>query len=315
MKNDDICLLKRSFRTNSNSMSNQLRSFVQSAFRQGFFRQQNQNSIAENPPWFVRSGPSTFSLLYYFRHEWIKSFIRQSSGLSNFLWYDTIEPPKPSKGRFTIAWQSQCPQESLEKTFPLLFNDQNQCFYVRYLNPSKEITMIRLSDERRRFWKKFLSSRQQFECLSSKSNQFQISYRISDEHPLYQLETIEQRTNSTFDLILNLNQTLISLLIDSQLKNLHPLLSTFQIEIESDENTYEIALYLAKVLTFKHQLRVRHENGQNSTIPFRLILDEKSSKQGLCTLWSRDTHLTEEIHLKFVCQRLSDYFHALDDAL
>ena len=298
-------------------MFSQLRHLAEIGVERGFFH--HVSSISERFPLIFHHGPLTSNLLFYFRHEWIKSFVRHSCGYYNYRWYDSIEP-SPSTDHLTIGWQSEVIHQS--SSLPMILQGADptvdQCLRIRYFNPRKEITMVRLADQRTRFWKKYLSERQQLECLSSKQRQFHIAYRLSPDLPTYQLETIEQQSDSTFDLILNLNQTLMILLIDSKMTSLHPLLTVYQIGLESDEKAVDIALHLAKILTLKHQLRVLHQNGEmtkDTTIPFRLIVDEKSVKNGLCSVWNRDTQLEQNLHVKFVCKHLSEYFHALDEVL
>jgi hypothetical protein len=217
----------------------------------------------------------------------------------------------------TIAWQTKCSNNHSQP--PLILKHENQIdddyLCIRYIKPIDDINLIRLADERTRFWKKYFSRREKLECLSSKQTHFDINYRFSSDTEPYHLETIQTNNNSSLDLSLNINQTLISLLIDSQMKYLHPLLPAHQIGIKSTSKTSELCFYLAKLLTYKYHLRVvRLINEEHyDYIPFHLILDDDSLKTGLCSVWNRDTQLNEQIHIKQVAKRLADYFKALED--
>ena len=219
----------------------------------------------------------------------------------------------------TIGWQTALPIPSPQP--PLIFQptssttDDHLC--VRYINPVKEINVLGLADERTRFWKKYLSQRQRLECLSSKQNHFVINYRLAADIEPYQLETIRSNDDASFDLQLNINHTLMVLLLDSHMQQLHPLLSAYQIGMQTNEKTLELCSYLSKLLTYKHQLRlVRLDGGSaNASIPFHIVLDDGSLKNGVCSVWNRDTELREQIHVKQVAKRLADYFQALDDVL
>lgn len=194
-------------------------------------------------------------------------------------------------------------------------NDDYLC--VRYMTPMPEINISRLADERTRFWKKYCSRSERLECLSLKQNQFHINYRLSADLPVYQLETIQRNQETSFDLSLNINHALSTLLIDSEMQHLHPLLTAHQIVLQSNSKANELCVYLAKLFTSKYQLRVLRLNGEHSTdtVPFRLVLDENSVKNGVCTVWNRDTKLSEEMHVKKVAKLLADYFQALNDVL
>jgi hypothetical protein len=177
--------------------------------------------------------------------------------------------------------------------------------------------MIRLTDERTRFWKKYLRQRERLEYLSSKHNQIHIHYRLSPDVAPYHLETIEYQSDASFDLMTNVHQAMTTLLIDSEMTHLHPLLTVYQIAMETHSKTVELASYLAKLLTSKYHLRLAHQTAitNDPTIPFRLTLTENSLKNGLCTVWNRDTRLHEEMHVKQVAHRLANHFQALADAL
>ena len=156
----------------------------------------------------------------FFDMEWIKSFIRNNSGRYNFLWVDSIDQITPTS-HMTIAWQTSLSNNHSQLP-PLIFQKENSLeddyLCIRYIQPIDDINLIRLADERTRFWKKYFFHREKLECISSKQNQFNINYRLSSDYESYHLETIQtnNNNNSSFDLFLNINHTLISLLIDSQ---------------------------------------------------------------------------------------------------
>lgn len=297
-------------------MLSQLQHLAEKGLQTGFLK---SLSLSKNDsiPLIYRYGPLTSNLFFNFRHEWIKSFIRNNCGRYNFLWLDSIDQIT-STSNMTIAWQTKLSNNNHSQP-PLILKHENDLeddyLCIRYINPMDDINLIRLSDERTRFWKKYFSRREKLECISTKQNQFNINYRFSSDIESYHLETIQTNTNSSFDLVLNINHTLISLLIDSQMKSLHPLLSTYQIGIKSTQKTTELAFYLSKLLTSKYHLRVLCliDNQPNDYIPFHIILDDNSLKNGLCLVWNRDTELNEEVHVKQIAKRLADYFKALDD--
>jgi hypothetical protein len=101
------------------------------------------------------------------------------------------------------------------------------------------------------------------------------------------------------------------------MKYLHPLLPAHQIGIKSTSKTTELSFYLAKLLSYKYHLRVLRliNNEKEDYIPFHIVLNDNSLKNGLCSVWNRDTQLNEQIHVKQVAKRLADYFQALEDAL
>jgi hypothetical protein len=221
----------------------------------------------------------------------------------------------------TIAWQTSLSNNHSQLP-PLIFQKENSLeddhLCIRYIQPIDDINLIRLADERTRFWKKYFFHREKLECISSKQNQFNINYRLSSDYESYHLETIQtNNNNSSFDLFLNINHTLISLLIDSQMKYLHPLLSIHQIGIKSTLKTTELSFYLAKLLSYKYHLRVLrlNDNENEDYIPFHIILNDNSLKNGLCSVWNRDTKLNEQIHVKQVAKHFADYFQALEDVV
>jgi len=287
-----------------------LSELIQIGLKSGFLRKSSSN---------FSYGPLASNLLFNFRREWIESFIRHSLGRYNFLWVDSIDQIKPSTN-LTIAWQDNQPKNS--SNLPLILAKDKQVddeyFHVRYLKPLKEINLNSLSNERTRFWKKYISQREKLQCISTKSNQFSIQYQFSKDFEPYQLETIESNFNdSSIDLNLNVNQTLTSLLIDSQMKFIHPLLAIYQIAIESSEKSTELCLYLSKSLTYQYHLRVLRLIDEQSCehIPFHLILKDESIKNGVCFVRNRDTNLQEEIHVTQLAKNLSSYFKSLDDAI
>ncbi|CAF3638229.1 unnamed protein product [Adineta steineri] len=218
----------------------------------------------------------------------------------------------------TIAWQTKLSSNHSQPPLILKHDnsiENNDYLCIRYIKPMNEINLIRLADERTRFWKKYFLRREKLECISSKSNQFDINYRFSEDTEPYYLETIQSNNDSSLDLLLNINHTLITLLIDCQMKNLHPLLTTHQIGIKSTLKSAELSRYLSKLLTYKYHLRVLSlMNEENyDYLPFHIILNDDSLKNGLCSIWNRDTELNEQIHIKQVAKRLADYFKALDD--
>lgn len=289
----------------------QLQNLAQKGLQNGFLKTISLKN--DSLPLIFKYGPLTSSLFYYFRHEWIKSFLRNNSGRYNFLWLDSIDQID-SISNTTVGWQTKLSNNTSQ--LPFIFQDNNDYLCIRYIKPSKDINLIRLSNERTRFWKKYFFQREKLQCQSIKQNQFNINYHLSSDIEPYQLETIQTNNNSTYDLLLNINHTLISLLIDTEMKSLHPLLSIHQIGIKSTEKTTELALYLSKLLTYKYHLRVLRliDNNQSyDYIPFHIILDDNSLKNGSCSVWNRDTELVEYIHVKQIAKRLADYFQALED--
>jgi hypothetical protein len=302
-------------------MLSQIRHLAQTGLQSGFLQSQT-STLSDSYPLIFHYGPLTSSLFLYFRHEWVKSFIRNSCGRYNFLWLDSIDQidKKYPTSNTTIGWQTKRSNHLSQSPPPVILQHTNQTdddyLCIRYLNPINDINLIRLSNERTRFWKKYFSRREKLECLSSKQNQFDTNYRFSSDTEPYHIETIQSNNNSSIDLFLNINQTLIALLIDSQMKDLHPLLSINQIAIKTDPKTTELCSYLAKLLTYKYHLRVVYlndDNENNDSIPFHILLNENSLKNGHCTVWNRDTKLNEQIHVKQVAKRLADYFKALDE--
>ena len=298
-------------------MLSQIEKLAQKGLQSGFLK--SLSSTHDSSSLIYNYGPLTSNLFFYFRHEWIKSFIRNSSGLYNFLWLDSIDQINPT-ANMTVGWQTKFSNNSSQP--PLILKDEQQIedkyLCIRYIQPVKEINLIRLSDERTRFWKKYFSHREKLECQSSKQNQFNINYRFSSDSEPYHLETIQTNTNdSSIDLSLNINHTLISLLIDSEMKYLHPFLPAHQIGIKTTMKSTELCFYLSKLLTYKYQLRVLRlmDNEINDYIPFHILLNDESVKNGVCSVWNRDTQLHEQIHVKQVAKRLADYFKSLDDVV
>jgi hypothetical protein len=298
-------------------MLSQIQHLAVKGLQSGFLKSLSPSStINDTFPLIFHYGPYTSNLFYYFRHEWIKSFVRNNSGRYNFLWVDSIDQINPTSN-MTIGWQTKISNNQSQP--PLILKHENQTednyLCIRYIKPMDDINLIRLADERTRFWKKYFSRREKLECISSKQNQFNINYRLSSDIEPYHLETIQTNDDSSLDLLLNINHTLITLLIDSQMKYLHPLLAAHQIGIKTNIKTTELCFYLSKLLTNKHHLRVlRLINNENDDyIPFHIILNDNSIKNGLCSVWNRDTQLDEQIHIKQVAKRLADYFKALDD--
>ena len=296
----------------------QVRQLAQTGLKNGFFRSLSP-TLSESSPLIFHHGPLTSNLHFHFQHEWIKSFARFSCGRYNFLWLDSLDQ-YPATKNMTLGWSTKMAVQ--DPSPPLALHHQadpskDDYLCVRYMDPLPEINISRLADERTRFWKKYCSRRERLECLSSKQNQFHINYRLAADLPVYQLETIQCNKDASFDLSLNINHALSTLLIDSQMKNLHPLLTAHQIVMQTNSKANELSLYLGKLFTSKYQLRVLRLNGEHSTdtVPFRLMLDENSVKNGVCTVWSRDTQLSEEMHVKQVAKRLADYFQALDDVV
>ena len=294
-------------------LSQQLEKLVQKGVQSGFFKP------FTNSPLHVHYGPFTSNLFFHFRHEWIKSFIRNNCGRYNFIWLDSIDQITPTSN-MTIGWQMKLNNNHTEPP-PVILQRENQTeddyLCIRYVKPVEDINLIRLADERTRFWKKYFSHREKLECISSKQNQFNINYRFASELEPYHLETIQTENSSSFDLSLNVNHTLISLLLDSRMKYLHPLLPAHQIGIKSTVKTTELSLYLSKLLTYKHHLRVIRslDTEPSDCIPYHLILDDNSLKNGLCRVWNRDTRLNEQVHVKQVTKSLADYFQALEDVV
>ena len=300
-------------------LSQHLQQLVHKGVQSGFFKALQSSSITDHPlPLLVHYGPLASNLFFHFRHQWIQSFIRHNCGRYNFLWLDSIDQITPT-ANMTIGWQTKSTNNHTQP--PLIFQRENQTeddyFCIRYIQPIADINLIRLADERTRFWKKYFSHREKLECLSVKQNQFNISYRLGSDFEPYHLETIQNNNGASLDLSLNVNHTLISLLLDAQMKYLHPLLPAHQIAIESTSKTTELSLYLSKLLTYKHHLRVLHliDTQPDDYIPYHLILDENSLKNGLCLLRNRDTRLDEQMHVKQVAKSLADYFQALEDVV
>jgi hypothetical protein len=302
-------------------MLSQITHLAQKGLQTGFLKSLSTPSTTNDDsfPLTYNYGPLTSNLFVNFRHEWIKSFIRNNCGRYNFLLLDSIDQINPTSN-MTIGWQTKLPNH-LSQPPPLILKHKNEIeddyLCIRYIKPIDDINLIRLSDERTRFWKKYFSRREKLECISSKQNQFNINYRFSSEIEPYHLETIQTNQNSSYDLLLNINHTLISLLIDSQMKYLHPLLSAHQIGIKPTLKTIELSFYLSKLLTYKYDLRILRliNNEDIDYIPFHIILNDNSIKNGLCSVWNRDTQLNEEIHVKQVAKRLADHFKALEDFL
>ena len=288
---------------------------IERGLTSGFLKASSFNSSS---PVF-NYGPFTSHLFFNFRQEWVQSFIRNNSGRYQFLWLDSIDQiPSPSPN-MTLAWQTKITNNLLELPLILkrdenVLDDDHLC--LQYVKPTEDINLIRLANERTCFWKKYFSSRDKLEFLSLKQNQFDINYRFSQDTEPYQLETIRFDTNnSSLNLSLNINHSLIALLLDSQMKSLHPLLAPHQIGIQTTMKSAEISQYISKLLTYKYHLRVVrliHEQTADH-IPFQVKLDDNSLKTGICSVWNRDTQLNENIHVKLVTKRLGDYFKALDD--
>jgi len=300
-------------------MLSQLQHLAQTGLKSGFLKPLSSTStINDSSPSIFHYGPLASNLFFNFRHEWIQSFIRNNSSRYNFLWVDSIDQINPTSNMTTIAWQTKFSNHLSQPPLILKHENQNEDDYlcIRYIKPVDDINLIRLADERTRFWKKYFSRREKLECISSKANQFNINYRFSSDTEPYHLETIQSNKNSTLDLLLNINHTLITLLIDSQIKYLHPLLTAHQIGIKTTINTTELCFYLSKLLTYKYHLRVLRliqKENNDDYIPFHIILNDTSLKNGLCSVWNRDTQLNEQIHVKQAAKRLADYFKALDD--
>lgn len=299
-------------------MLSQIQNLAQKGLQYGFLK-----SIPSKPKHDDSSsltfhyGPFTSNLLFYFRHEWVKSFIRNNAGRYNFLWIDSIDQIIPT-AEMTIGW----PTKYLNNTSqpPLVLKCENQAeddyLCINYIKPIDDINLTRLTNERTSFWKKFFSKRGNLEFIATKQTQFNINYRISSDTEPYHLETIQSNNNSSLNVLLNVNQALVALLIDSQMKFLHPLLTAHQIGIKSTPKTTELCFYLSKLLSYKYQLRIlrlKEDNENSYYIPFHIILDDDSLKNGVCHLWSRDTELREQIHVKQIAKRLADYFNALED--
>lgn len=302
------------------SLFEHLHQLVRKGVQTGFFKPLlSSTTIDHSQPFFVHYGPLTSNLFFHFRHEWIKSFIRNNSGRYNFLWLDSIDQITPT-ANMTIGWQTKLKNNHSQP--PLILQRENQIeddyLCIRYFEPIADINLVRLADERTRFWKKYFSHREKLECISSKQNQFNINYRLTstDSEP-YHLETIQTNNGSSLELTLNVNHTLISLLLDAEMKSLHPLLPAHQIAIQSTSKSMELALYLSKLLTYKHHLRVLRllDIPSMDYIPYHLILDDNSVKNGVCLLRNRDTQLDEQMHVKQVAKSLADYFQALDDVV
>ena len=297
-------------------MLSQIQQLAQKGLELGFLKSPLVSTINDQFPLIFGYGPLTCNLFFYFRHEWIKSFIRNNCGRYNFLWLDSIDQINPISN-MTIAWQTKLSNNLSQPPLTLKRENQTNDEYlcVRYIKPINDINLTQLANERTRFWKKYFSRREQFEYVTTKQNQFNINYRCSSDIEPYHLETIESNNNSSFNILLNMNHTLITLLIDSQMKHLHPLLTAYQIGIKSTLKTTELCFYLSKLLTYKYHLRVLRliNDEYDEYIPFHIILNDSSLKNGLCSVWSRDTQLNEQIHIKQVSKRLADYFKALDD--
>ncbi|CAF1325010.1 unnamed protein product [Adineta steineri] len=299
-------------------MLSQIQQLAQKGLTSGFLKSISSSStINDSLPLIFQYGPFTSNLFFNFRQEWVQSFLRNNFGRYNFLWLDSIDQINPTSN-MTIAWQTKLSSNHSQPPLILKHDnsiENNDYLCIRYIKPMNEINLIRLADERTRFWKKYFLRREKLECISSKSNQFDINYRFSEDTEPYYLETIQSNNDSSLDLLLNINHTLITLLIDCQMKNLHPLLTAHQIGIKSTLKSAELSRYLSKLLTYKYHLRVLSlMNEENyDYIPFHIILNDDSLKNGLCSIWNRDTELNEQIHIKQVAKRLADYFKALDD--
>lgn len=297
-------------------LSQQLQKLVQNGVQSGFFKPLT-SSITDSPL-HVHYGPFTSNLFFHFRYEWIKSFIRNNCGRYNFLWLDSIDQISPTPN-MTLGWQTKMNNNHTQPPIILQRENETEDDYlcIRYVQPVEDINLIRLADERTRFWKKYISHREKLECISSKQNQFNINYRLASDLEPYHLETIQTENSSSLDLSLNVNHTLISLLLDSRMKYLHPLLPAHQIAIKSTAKSTELSLYLSKLLTYKHHLRVLRslDTEPSDCIPFHLILDDNSLKNGLCLVWNRDTRLNEQVHVKQVTKSLAGYFQALEDVV
>ncbi|CAF1357888.1 unnamed protein product [Rotaria sordida] len=307
-------------------MLSQLQHLAQKGLQTGFLKSLPSTSINNDKfPLIFHYGPFASNLFFYFRHEWIQSFIRNNCGRYNFLWVDSIDQINPTSN-MTIGWQTKISNNNSQP--PLILKRENQSdndddyLCINYIKPHEDINLTHLANERTSFWKKYFSKREKLECISSKQNQFNINYRLSSDIEPYHLETIQSNNNnnnnnSSLNLLLNINHTLITLLIDSQMKLLHPLLTAYQIGIKSTLKTTELCFYLSKLLTYKYHLRVLHlinnDDNNNDFIPFHILLNDDTLKNGLCYVWNRDTQLNEQIHVKQVAKRLADYFKALED--
>ncbi|CAF2924375.1 unnamed protein product [Rotaria sp. Silwood2] len=299
-------------------MLSQIQHLAQKGLQAGFLKSLASTTINNDTlPLIFHYGPFTSNLFFYFRHEWIQSFIRNSCGRYNFLWLDSINQTDQTSN-ITIGWQTNISNNNTQ--LPLILKRENQenndYLCINYIKPHHDINLNQLANERTCFWKKYFSKREKLECISSKQNQFNISYRLSSDIVPYDLETIQSNNDTSLNLLLNINHTLITLLIDSEMKCLHPLLTAYQIRIESTLKTTELCFYLSKLLTSKYHLRVLHlinNDDKNDFIPFHILLNDDTLKNGLCNVWNRDTQLNEQIHVKQVAKRLADYFKALED--
>ncbi|CAF2015116.1 unnamed protein product [Rotaria magnacalcarata] len=300
-------------------MLSQIQQLAQKGLQNGFLKSISSTSVNNDSSSLIfHYGPFVSNIFYYFRHEWIKSFIRNSGGQYNFLWVDSIDQVTQTPN-MTIGWQTKLPNNNSHP--PLLLKRENQeedddYLCVNYIKPVNDINLVRLANERTSFWKKYFSKREKLEVISIKQNQFNINYHFSSDVEPYHLETIQSNNNSSLNLLLNINHTLITLLIDSEMKSLHPLLTVHQIGIKSTSKTTELSFYLSKLLSYKYHLRVLHLNNDNENadyIPFHILLNDDSIKNGLCLVWNRDTQLNEQMHVKQVAKRLADYFHSLEN--
>ncbi|CAF4070821.1 unnamed protein product [Rotaria sp. Silwood1] len=308
-------------------LSSQIEHLVKKGLQSGFLKSLTSTSINYNKyPLIFDYGPFTSNLFFYFRHEWIKSFVRNNCGRYNFLWLDSIDDNQINQiSNMTIGWQTKISNNNNSQILPLIFKHNNHIdddyFCIKYINSYDNINLTQLVNERTCFWKKYFLKREKLECISLNKNQFNINYRFSSDIESYHLETIQtnnnNNNNTSLNILLNINHTLITLLIDSEMKSLHPLLTTYQIQIQSTLKTIELCLYLSKLLTYKYHLRVfrliNNNNNKNDFIPFHIELNDDTLKNGLCYIWNRDTQLNEQIHVKQVAKRLADYFKALED--
>ncbi|CAF3339231.1 unnamed protein product [Rotaria socialis] len=299
-------------------MLSQIQQLAQKGLQNGFLKSISSTVVNNDASSLIfHYGPFASNLFYYFRHEWIKSFIKNNGGQYNFLWVDSIDQVIQTPN-MTIGWQTKLPNSNSHP--PLLLKRENQeenddYLCINYIKPVNDINLVRLANERTSFWKKYFSKREKLEVISIKQNQFNINYHFSSNVEPYHLETIQSNNNSSLNLLLNINHTLVTLLIDSEMKSLHPLLAVHQIGIKSTSKTTELSFYLSKLLSYKYHLRVLRLNDDNENadhIPFHILLNDDSIKNGLCLVWNRDTQLNEQIHVKQVAKHLADYFHSLE---
>ncbi|CAF1654236.1 unnamed protein product, partial [Didymodactylos carnosus] len=201
----------------------------------------------------------TSTLFYNLKHEWLKSLIRNTCGLYNIYWLDQQAPStfesiiqkqeayKKSKvTTYAIAWSenkiSQPPSENLSSLLRLVQQDQSKDDYLNLrgvqLN-SQKINLQRLTNERLRWWKKFLNKRESLLRVSDKC-QLLIKYNVDKINASYCLESlITSDDEKCIDLSLNMNYALSVLLIDAfkddSILQLHPLLAPYQVGIQLDE--------------------------------------------------------------------------------